>query len=315
MPARHILLAAGAGVAGALFFAAWLTGSLWALALTYMAPLPLFAAGFSLGVKAALIAVATGIAAVFAAGGFAFALFFAVVNALPVVLITRQALLSRQGADGRTEWYPPGLLVMTLAYIAAAAFVLLLVLSSGMDGGLEGYTRATLTHALKLFAPPDMPEDAMPALAAVMARYMPGLVAVTWIQMIAISAVFAQALVSLLRKNMRPSPRMSDIALPQWLSVAAAIAAIGAFMPGLSGFLGANLLLIALAAFVFAGFAVIHTAAATWSAKGSSSRIWLVLVYAFTLAFTWPAVLVAVLGVADTSIGLRRRFKGYSPES
>lgn len=315
MPARHILLAAGAGIAGAVFFAAWLTGSLWALALTYMTPLPLFAAGLSLGVKAAVIAAAAGTAAVMAVGGFGFALFFAAANAIPIIIISRQALLNRMRPDGQIEWYPPGALVMTLAYIATAAFLLLLLVGSGMEGGLEGYTRETLAQALKLLAPPEVPADAIPALAAVMARYIPGLAAVTWIQMIAINAIFAQALLSLSRRNLRPSPRMSDIELPQWLSVAAVIAALGAFMPGLAGFLGANLLLVALATFAFAGFAVIHAAAAAWSSKPGAGRIWLVLVYAFTLAFTWPAVLIAALGVADTTIGLRRRLAGYAPKN
>ncbi len=314
MPARDILLAAGAGVAGAVFFAAWLTGSLWALALSYLAALPLFAAGLSLGVKAAVIAAAAGTLAVLAAGGIGFALLFAAMNAVPIAIITRQALLHRPRPDGNIEWYPPGLLVMTTAYISTAAFLMLLLVSWGAEGGLEGYTRETLARALKLLAPPEMPADAIPALAAAMARYVPGLAAVTWIQMIAINAIFAQALLSLFGRNLRPSPRMSQIELPQWLTVAAAIAALGAFMPGFAGFLGANLLLIALATFVFAGFAVIHAMAAAWSGTPHSSRIWLVLVYAFTLAFTWPAVLVAALGVADTTIGLRRRLAGYAPK-
>ena len=308
------MLAAGAGIAGAVFFAAWLTGSLWALALTYMASLPLFAAGLSLGFKASLVAAAVGTGAVLAAGGLGFALAFAVMSAIPMVVLTRQALLNRPRPDGGTEWYPPGLLVMTTAYISAAAFVLLVVVSSGTEGGLEAYTRTTLERALTLLAPPDVPDDAIPALAAVMARYAPGLAAVTWIQMIAINAILAQALLALFGRNLRPSPRMSHIDLPQWLAIAAVIAALGAFMPGFAGFLGANLLLVALATFAFAGFAVIHTAASAWSGTPGSSRIWLVLVYAFTLAFTWPAVLIAALGVADTTIGLRQRLAGHAPK-
>jgi hypothetical protein len=315
MPAREFLLAAGAGVAGAVFFAAWLTGSLWAVALTYLTALPLLAAGLSLGVKAAVVAAVAGTVAVLAAGGIGFASFFAVVNAIPAAIITRQALLNRLRPDGEVEWYPPGNVVMALAYIAAAVFLLLLLTSSGSDGGLEGYTRAALTRALELLAPPEMPADAIPALAAFMARYMPGLAAVTWIQMFAINIVFAQALLVMFRRNLRPSPRMSDIELPQWLSVGAAIAALGAFMPGLAGFLGANLLLIALAAFVFAGFAVVHTAVAAWSGKSPARRIWLVLVYGFTLTLTWPAVLIAAVGIADTSFGLRHRLSGYVPKS
>jgi hypothetical protein len=311
MPARHMLLAVGAGLSAAILFAAWLSGSVWALALTYLAPLPLFAAGLSLGVGAAAIAATSATIAVLAAGGFALALFFGLVDAAPVLLLTRQALLRRNGDNGQIEWYPPGQLVMALAGIATAAFALIVVTSLGSDGGLEGYMRESLAQTLKAFAPPDAPAEANEAIAAVLARYMPGLVAGTWIQMMAVTAVFAQGLLALARQNLRPSPRMADIELPTWLPLGAAIVAAGAFMPGFAGFVGANLLIVAMVTFIFAGLALIHTFVGSWN----NSRLWLTLVYTFTFVFTWPAVLVALLGVADTSIGLRRRVAARLPRT
>lgn len=306
-----MLLAVGAGLSAAILFAAWLSGSVWALALTYLAPLPLFAAGLSLGVGAAAIAATSATIAVLAAGGFALALFFGLVNAAPVLLLTRQALLRRNDADGRMEWYPPGQLVMSLAGIATVAFVLTVVMSLGSDGGLEGYMRVSLAQTLKAFAPPDAPAEANEAIAAVLARYMPGLLAGTWIQMMAVTAVFAQGLLALAKQNLRPSPRMADIELPTWLPLGAAIVAAGAFMPGFAGFAGANLLIVAMVTFIFAGLALIHAFVGGWN----NSRLWLTLVYTFTFVFTWPAVLVALLGVADTSIGLRRRIVARLPRA
>jgi Predicted membrane protein (DUF2232) len=311
MPASQMLLAVGAGLTAAILFAAWLSGSLWAFALTYFAPLPLFAAGLSLGVGAAAVAAASATIAVFAAGGFALGIFFALANAVPALFMARQALLHRNGTDGRIEWYPPGLLVMWLAGIATVAFALLILASLGTDGGFEGHIRASLAETLKALAPPDAPPGSSEGVAAFLARYMPGLLAVTWIQMMAINGAFAQALVVLAKQNRRPSPHMADIELPAWLPLGAAIVAAGAFMPGFAGFVGANLLLIVLATFIFAGLAVIHAFAGTWN----NSRLWLTLVYMFTFVFTWPAVLVALLGVADTSIGLRRRAVARSPRS
>lgn len=311
MPASRTLLAIGAGLTAAIFFAAWLSGSLWALTFTYLAPLPLFAAGLSLGVGAAAIAATSATVAVFVAGGFALAIFFALVNAAPAFFLTRQAMLHRQAGDGTIEWYPPGLLVMWISGIATGAFVLLLLANLGSEGGLEGYMRASLAQTLSAFAPPDAPADANEAVAAFLARYMPGLLAVTWMQMIAVNVVLAQALLVLVKRNLRPSPRTADIELPSWLPLGAAIAAAGAFMPGFAGFVGANLLFIVLATFIFAGLAVVHTLAGTWR----NSRIWLTLVYVFTFAFTWPVVLVAVLGVVDTSFGIRRRVVARPPKS
>jgi Predicted membrane protein (DUF2232) len=311
MPASRTLLAVGAGLSAAILFAAWLSGSLWALALTYMAPLPLFAAGLSLGLGAAAIAATSATVAVLVAGGFALAVFFALVNAAPVLFLVRQALLQRRQADGGTEWYPPGMLVMWLAGIAVAAFAALILAHTGTEGGLEAHMRASLAQTLKSFAPPNAPPGANEAVATVLARYMPGLLAVTWMQMMALNAVLAQYLVALAKQNLRPSPRMADIELPSWLPLGAAIVAAGAFMPGFAGFAGANLLLIVLATFIFAGLAVVHAFAGSWN----NSRVWLTLVYVFTFVFTWPAVLVALLGVADTSLGLRRRISTRSPGS
>jgi hypothetical protein len=311
MPASRTLLAVGAGLTAAILFAAWLSGSLWALALTYLAPLPLFAAGLSLGVGAAAIAATSATLAVLVAGGFALAAFFALVNAAPALFLVRQALLQRPHASSGTEWYPPGMLVMWLAGIATAAFAILILVNSGAEGGLEGHMRASLAQTLKAFAPPDAPEGVNEAVAAALARYMPGLLAVTWMQMTALNAVLAQSLLVLAGRNLRPPPRMAEIELPSWLPLGAAIVAAGAFMPGFSGFAGANLLVIVLATFLFAGLAVVHTLASTWN----NSRLWLTLVYVFTFVFTWPAILMAFLGVADTSLGLRRRISARPPGS
>jgi hypothetical protein len=311
MPASRTLLAVGAGLAAAILFAAWRSGYLLALTLVPLAPLPLFAAGLSLGVGAAAVAAASATVAVMAVGSLALAISFALINAAPAVFLVRQALLNRRDADQRTEWYPPGLLVMWLAGIAAAGFFVMMIASLDVEGGLEGQLQASMAEALKKLAPPDAPEGANEAVAALFARFMPGVSAVAWMQMIAFCAVMAQALLALAKQNLRPSPRMADIELPSWLPLGAAIVAVGAFMPGLAGFVGANLLLIVLATFVFAGLAVIHAAAGTWN----NSRLWLTLVYIVTLGFTGPAVLVALLGVADTSLGLRRRIVARSPRS
>ncbi len=309
MPASRTLLAIGAGLTAAILFAAWLSGSFLALALTPIAPLPLLVAGLSLGVGAAVIAAVAATIAVLMVGGVALAVIFALINAAPVVFLARQALLQRRNSDQQTEWYPPGLLVMWLAGIATAGFIVLLMASLDAEGGLEGHLRVSMTEALKQVAPPDAPAGANEAVAAFLARFVPGVFAVAWMQMIALNAVLAQALLAFAKQNLRPSPRMADVELPSWLPIGAAIVAAGAFMPGFSGFVGANLLLIVLATFVFGGLAVIHAFAARWN----NSRVWLTLVYIATLGFTGPAVLVALLGVADTSLGLRRRISARTP--
>jgi hypothetical protein len=304
-----MLMAVGAGLTGAILFATVLSGSLWAFALSYLAPLPLFAAGLALGVGAAAIAAASASIAMAAAGGAAIGLMFAIAYAMPALVMTRQALLHRRDSEGRVAWYPPGALVLSLAALAAAAYLVVLTMLAGTEGGLEGSLRAALQQTFKAVSPPDAPPGASEALAALLARYAPGLTAVTWMQMIAINGVLAQALLSASKRNLRPSPSMAGIELPSWLPIATAIIALGAFFSEYAGTVAANLLIIALATFLFAGFAVIHTISSRWSHR----RFWLGLVYAVTFAFPWPVVLIALLGIIETSIGLRRRALARPP--
>jgi hypothetical protein len=309
MPASQMLLAVGAGLTGAILFATLLSGSLWALALSYLAPLPLFVAGLALGVGWAAVAAASASLAMAAAGGFAIGLTFAVTYAAPALIMTRQALLRREDTEGRTIWYPAGALVLSLAGLALVAYLTLLVAFASAEGGLEGFLRATLLQAFRAVAPPDAPPGSSDALAALFARYAPGLTAVTWMQMIAINGVLAQALLSASKRNLRPSPAMADIQLPKWLLAATAIVALGAVFSDIAHAVAANLLIIALATFLFAGFAVIHTVSARWNYQ----RLWLGIIYTITFTFPWPVLLIAGLGIIETSIGLRRRAIGRLP--
>jgi hypothetical protein len=309
MPASQMLVAIGAGLTGAIFFATVLTGSLWAFALSYLAPLPLFMAGLALGVGGAAVAAASAAIVIAVAGSLALGFTFAVTYVAPALIMTRQALLRREDMTGRTVWYPAGALVLSLAGLAVVAYLALLVAFASAEGGLEGSLRATLQQAFRAVAPPDAPPGTGDALAALFARYAPGLMAVTWMQMIAVNGVLAQALLSASKRNLRPSPAMADIQLPKWLVVATAILALGAFFSEIADAVAQNLLIIALATFLFAGFAVIHAVSARWNYR----RLWLGVIYTVTFAFPWPVLLIAGLGIIETSIGLRRRAMGRLP--
>lgn len=312
MPVSQLLLALGAGLAAAALFASLLTGSTMAFLFAYLAPLPIFAAGLAFGVGVAAVAGATGMVATIVIDSMMFALVFAVLNVLAPVVLTRQAMLNRATAAGGIEWYPPGALLLWLAGLVIAVFIALVVYLSGFPGGMEGQLQRSLT---RVFQAGGFPQEFSGASAEQMtraiARFLPGIVAVSWMVMSALNGVLAQALLKRFGWNLRPSPRMADIRLPSWMPVAGAIAAVGAFMPGFAGFIGGNLLLIALAVFAFAGLAVIHAMAGAWKNR----MLWLVLIYTVMIIFTWPVILVAVLGVAETWMGWRHRFISRPPRS
>src|SRR4051812_35196349 len=98
---RAWIIPAGAGVLSALLFLAVGVGTPGSLILGYLAPLPLFAMGLGAGLISAATAGATATALVGAIAGEIPAGTFAVLLVAPVVVLVRQALLSRIDSSGR----------------------------------------------------------------------------------------------------------------------------------------------------------------------------------------------------------------------
>src|SRR5437879_13091661 len=91
-----IAIACGSGSA-CLYLAATL-GTPGGLVLVYLTQLPLFVAGLWLGTGAAMLAGLTGALVLVAASDVLAYAIFAAVNALPVAVLVRQALLARPGS-------------------------------------------------------------------------------------------------------------------------------------------------------------------------------------------------------------------------
>src|SRR5690348_9074002 len=92
------------GAVGGFLYLAVVLGTPGALILVYMTQLPLFLAGLSLGAGAATIAGLSGSLVLFAASDLLGAAVFAALNAAPVVLLVRQALLAQRRSDGTFAW-------------------------------------------------------------------------------------------------------------------------------------------------------------------------------------------------------------------
>jgi hypothetical protein len=304
MPITLVLVAAAAGVASAVLQASLLTGSFGAILLAYLAQLPLFLVGLSLGVGAGAIAatVATALLAVF--GGVVFALTFAAVNAAPAILMMRQALLSRLDGTGAPEWYPPGTLLTGLVGGASLLFLGAAVWFASAPGGLEGQVRAPIEAALNSTATRDWAIPQAAELATAIARILPGVVGVSWLLTIVFNGALAQGLLKRFGYNLRPHLDIRSIELPRWLHIASAICGLGMLFGGNAGFIAVNLLLILALAYFIQGLAVIHSIVARWNQK----YLWLTAIY-ILFVIMWPAgVLVVLLGAVEPWAQLRRRF-------
>jgi hypothetical protein len=279
------------------------TGSPGVMILVYLTQLPLFVAGLCLGAGASMLAGLAGALILAAGSNLIAAAVFAGLNAAPVVLLVRQSLLARLDPQGAIEWYPPGLLTAWLTGLGLAAIAAVLVLLGGPDG-VQGAVRDALASAFGRRV--DEAAAGRDEVAGFIAFILPGIIATSWMVMTATNGSLAQGLLARFGASWRPSPDLAALGLPTWIPVLLAAAAAATALGGTPRFVGVNVMIALAVPFCLAGMAVLHAAARRFSRPA----IFLTTFYVLIGVFGWPLLLVALLGLLDSSLGLRRRFAG-----
>ena len=307
---RFGLIAAGAGVLSALLYLSVVLGQPSAMLLAYLAQLPLFAVALGMGGLAGVTATGSAAVVVSLVGGVIAGGLFLIVSGVPVMVVGRKALLNRQDADGKTEWYPLGLLVTWMVGMGAGAFVVAGALLSTSTEGLEASIRSFLGLGVDRLMASAAEADRQRILDAIV-PWFPAAVVMSWLAMVAINAALAQGVLARFGRNLRPSPELADIELPGLLTIVLGIAGAAAVVgPDALGFIGRNLFLILLVPFFFLGLGVVHAVARKFSPQ---KPFILVAAYAAMLLLGWPVALVAGLGLFDQWLGLRRKLAAPSP--
>jgi hypothetical protein len=290
------------GALGACPYLAPLGGTPGSLILVYLAQLPLFIGGLWGGVTVAALAGLTASLMLLIASNLMAVIMFAGLNVVPVILLVRQALLARPGADGAIEWYPPGLLTAWLTGLGLTAIIVTLLLLGGPDD-IQAAVREILAPVLdRLF---DEGTPGRSELARLLAMIMPGIIVVSWMVMTLTNGSLAQALLTRFGVGWRPSPALAAVELPGWFLVLLLLAATATGLGGMMRFVGVNVIIILTVPFCLAGLAVLHTIARRFSRP----TVPLVGVYVLTGLFGWPLLVVIFLGLLDTSLGLRRHIR------
>lgn len=292
-----------AGLISSGLFLALSTGLPGMVLLAYFVQLPLLLAGLSLGLAASVVAAAAAILVCGLIAGVVAAAMFALVQALPAAMVVRQALLSRQDA-GQVEWYPPGLVLAQLTALAVLLITIAFIVLLGRPGGLEGVLAEFLSAALEGLGATDVTVSAGPDPDRWLFLF-PGLMAASWLVMVALNAVLAQLLAVRLGVNRRPSPELSELELPGWLWPAIGVAALLALLgAGGLGFLGRSLLIVLAVPYVFLGLAVVHA----FARRVSHRRLALTLFYGAIVLLGWPLIAVLLLGLIEDWAHVRQRF-------
>ena len=278
-----------------------LTGSTGSMIFVYLAQLPLFAAGLWLGTGASASAGFVAALILAGAGNLLAAALFGALNVVPVVLLVRQSLLARTGPGNTVEWYPPGLMTAWLTGFGLVAAAVTLVFLGGPQGA-EAALHEALAPALDRHLgeiPPELDE-----LLAFVAFILPGIAATSWMMMTASNGSLAQGLLARFGASWRPSPDLAALGLPMWIPVLLAFASGATLLGGTARFIGVNVLIVLAVPFCLAGLAVLHTVARRFPRPA----VTLTVFYVLAGVLGWPLLLIALLGLLDSPLGLRRRF-------
>ena len=290
------------GALGASPYLAPLDGTPGSLILVYLAQLPLFMCGLWGGVAVAALAGLAASLLLLIASNLVAAIMFAGLNVVPVILLVRQALLARTGADGAIEWYPPGLLTAWLTGLGLTSIIVTLLLLGGPHD-IPAEMREILAPVLDRLFDEGTPERS--ELARLLAMIMPGIVVASWMVMTLTNGSLAQGLLTRFGVGWRPSPALAAVELPAWFLVLLLLAATATGLGGMMRFVGVNVIIILTLPFCLAGLAVLHKIARRFSRP----TVPLVGVYVLTGLFGWPLLVVIFLGLLDTSLGLRRHVR------
>jgi hypothetical protein len=293
-------IAAACGGASACLYLALLLGSPGAMILVYLTQLPLFLAGLWFGAGAAAIAGTSAAVVLLAASDVLAAAIFAALNAVPVVLLVRQALLARRNADGTLSWYPPGRLTVWLTALGILGIAAALLLLGGPDG-LQATLRDIIARALDHLTERSLPDR--DRVAATLASVIPGIAAASWMVMAVINGALAQGVLARFGAAWRPSPDLANLGLPRWMTAALGGAAVVTLLGEPWRFLGINLMIALSVPFCLGGLAVLHAAVRRLPHPG----IALVAFYTLAGMFGWPLLVAAILGLFEAWLGLRRR--------
>ena len=278
-----------------------LTGSTASMILVYLAQLPLFAAGLCLGTGASASAGFVAALILAGAGNLRASGLFAALNIVPVVLLVRQSLLARTTPGNAVEWYPPGLLTAWLTGLGLAAAAATFVFFGGPQG-MQAVLREALAPALDRHLGEITPE--LDESLSFIAFILPGIVATSWMVMTASNGILAQGLLARFGASWRPSPDLAALALPMWIAVLLAVASGATLLGGTARFIGVNVLIVLAVPFCLAGLAVLHAVARRFPRPA----VTLTVFYLLAGVLGWPLLLIALLGLLDSPLGLRRRF-------
>lgn len=305
-----LLMALGSGLASAVLFASLIGGTALAVPLFALTPLPIVIVALGWGTVPAILAAAVAATGLHFGLTWAAAVSHAIMAGAPAVVLSHLLGLARDD-DGRVEWYPPGRVLVAAGLVVAAA--------SLATGVLVGYDQAATTAAVReVFVaviqaerggnPAEIRNQVEP-LVALSVRMLPVFFPAVWTAVIVFDLWLGAKVVARSDRLARPWEDLASIEPPAGGGPILAAALVASVLPDPLGLVAAPFAGAMIAVYMIVGLAVLHAVTRDLQAR----PILLAMVYGVVFLFTFPALILAMIGVADRHFRFRDRRRGGPP--
>ncbi len=310
-----ILISIGAGLLSALLFASILTGSLVAIILQIFSQLPLQTVSLTFGPRTSLIAAFAAVAALLLVSGLpGQTLSYALNFAAPALIASYLAGLKNTDFpdDNLAAWYPLGRI---LTIVAGAAVIIFILLSLYSGFSPDQAVAAIEAQTLDMFDPAvesgQITSETIRQLAVFFVSLFPFVAAAGLVVMTTVNLILAIRIARRYGTFKRPPSSIQLLDIPRIVHVVALAAVViiwtsGASHPFITAIAGAASTLV-----IFSGFAALHAL----TSRLASRRIILFTAYGSIILFTFPLLLILILGWIDGFLNLRGRVSGNAPNS
>jgi hypothetical protein len=318
MPQR-IAIAFGAGVVSALLFAVSAKGTLFAMALAYLSPLPIVLAGLNWGVDMGGIAALTALGGVAAFEDISSTILFGAVIAIPTWSLATLSSVQlgsfyrkKDPVDPATGWFPIGGVVTAGALIAVAiglgVIILLTVTYNGYEKAVQALAeqnapsvQAAIDQVIAL--PPGMTTR---EFAALVVREAPPLLALLMFLVLCANLYLGARVAQVSNALKRPWRDLPEsLILPRLLGVLGGLSlGLGFALEGVPRLAAWTVTGVVAAAFAMQGLALAH--ALTRGLKIRNPLL-VALYLACAILFQWVLPAVAFVGLLESFLSLRAR--------
>lgn len=295
------------GAASALLFAAVTGGGALAMPLFLLGALPIAIASIGWGTLSGVVAAA------FAAGFLGFltttdaGVLHALAIGLPMAAYGHLVGLARPSGRGEAlEWYPLARVMTTMVWLTAASLTAA-GLFIGFDVDEIAREGADMLTAMASSGAggADMPDrDSLMAMMRLYMRILPFALSLFWVAVMAANLWLGSRVVRLSGRLRRPEESIAEaVDLPYAFAAVLVLALLLAAVDGPVGLIAGTVAGSSLMGFAMIGLATLHI----YLRGNPAAGMILALTYATTFVISLPLVPLALAGLLDRPLGLRRR--------